>query len=211
MLDKMFGAVWSQLFYVPVTALFISAFKLGWKVKFLFSMYFIFIEKLFIFLGAYKNNWWRTRYTFIMIMLSFYINDKWHELLGKRNPLILFVSFFNFIQVTWMNMIYILAVLKKIKYGFPPYLSWKDHFKLAPAVGYLVSLLSAWKIKEGSLASKCQLLILMWIIDSTLLKKRMLKIKMMPLLLAVYSINLGATELYKKLVYGQGDGSRGFF
>lgn len=201
-LDNIFGAIWSQVFYVPVTALFITVYKLNWKIKLIFSLYFVLIEKLFIFLGVYKNKWWRTRYTFITIIISFFINDKWYEQLNKKNPLILFLSFFNLIQVTWMNTIYLFAVNKKIRFGFPPYLSWKEHFKIAPFVGLCISLFSAWKLREGSFVSKFQVLILMLAIDLTLLKKRMLKVRMIPFIIAIYLINLGATEYYRKLVYG---------
>jgi hypothetical protein len=200
-LDKMFGAIMSQFFYVPVSALFITVFKLGWKIKLFFSLYFVLVEKLFIFLGVYKNKWWRTRYTFITTLMSFYLNDKWYEQLMKKNPFILFLSFFNLIQVTWMNIIYLFAILKKIRYGFSPYLKWKEHFKLAPLVGYVVSIFSAWKIKNGSIAAKCQAFILMLVIDLTLWKKRMLKVKEMLYLPVIYLLILGAAEYYKKLVY----------
>lgn len=200
-LDKIFGAMLSQFFYVPVSALFITVFKLGWKIKLVFSLYFVLVEKLFIFLGVYKNKWWRTRYTFITILMSFYINDKWYEQLKKKNPFILFLSFFNLIQVTWMNLIFLFAVLKKVRYGFAPFLAWKEHFQLAPLVGFFVSIVSAWKIKEGSIASKCQALSLMLVIDLILLKKRMLKVKGTLYLPVIYLIFLGAAEYYKKLVY----------
>ncbi|KAA9023902.1 hypothetical protein [Niallia endozanthoxylica] len=200
-LDKIFGSIWSQLFYVPVTALFITVYQLGWKIKLLFGLYFVLIEKLFIFLGIFKNNWWRTGYTFLTILLSFFINDKWYEQLNKRNPFILFISFFHLIQLTWMNTIFAFAVFRKIRLGFPPFLTWKEHFKLAPLVGLFISLFSAWKMKERSYVSQCQVLILMFVIDITLLKKRMLKVKEIPVLLTIYAMVLRTAEFYRKLVY----------
>jgi len=207
-LDKIFGSICSQFFYVPVTALFITVYQLGWKIKLLFSLYFVLIEKIFIFLGVFKNKWWRTRYTFFTILLSFFINDKWYNQLNKRNPVILFVSFFHLIQLTWMNTLFVFAVCKKIRLGFSPFLTWKEHFKIAPLVGICISLFSAWKMKERSFVSKCQVLILLFVIDLTLLKKRMLKVKGMPVLLTIYAVVLGTAEFYRKLIYKSSSNKR---
>jgi hypothetical protein len=202
-LDSIFGAVWSQLFYVPVTAIFITVFKLRWPVKLLFSLYFTLIEKIFTHLGIFKNNWWRTRYTFIFVLISFYINDKWSELLHKNNPLIMYVSLFNLIQVTWMNVIYLFAVLRKIRYGFPPFLLWKEHFRVAPFFGILISLVSASWIKKGGFISNLKVFIMLSLIDLTLLKKRILKIKSALISLIIYLILIVSSNYYRTLVYGR--------
>ncbi|OIJ10863.1 hypothetical protein BKP35_13070 [Anaerobacillus arseniciselenatis] len=97
-LDNIFGAVLSQFFYVPVTALFITVMKFGWISKILFSLYFVLIERLFVNLRIYKNKWRRTHYTFSLILVSFYFNDKWAEQIVKRNLIILFVSVFSFLH-----------------------------------------------------------------------------------------------------------------
>lgn len=53
-LDNFFGAIMSQAFFVPCTAIFLTAFKVGWKGKLLFAMFFGLIEKLFLFMGIHK-------------------------------------------------------------------------------------------------------------------------------------------------------------
>jgi hypothetical protein len=202
-LDNIFGAIWSQFFYVPVTALFITVMELGWKMKLLFSLYFVLIERLFIYLGTYKNKWWKTKYTFIMILISFFINDKWNEQLSKKNPFILFISFFNLVQVTWMNIIYIFAVLRVIRYGKWPFFTWKQHFAFAPLVGLIASLIIAWLVKSGRFITNISALLMMLIMDSIVVRKRLLKVKTPLLILPLkYSIILTAANYYRKLVYG---------
>lgn len=202
-LDKIIGAIWSQFFYVPVSALFISVMGYGWKIKLLFSLYFVLIERLFIFLGIYKNKWWRTQYTFIGIFISFFINDKWNEQLSKKNPFILYISFFNIVQVTWMNTIYVFAVLRIIRYGKWPFFTWKQHFAFAPLVGLIASLIIAWLVKSGRFIANISALLMMLIMDSIVVRKRLLKVKTPLLILPLkYSIILTAANYYRKLVYG---------
>ncbi|WP_147534310.1 hypothetical protein [Bacillus marasmi] len=200
--DSIFGAVWSQFFYVPVAALFITVFGLGWKMKLLFSTLFLLIERIFIKIGVYKNKWWKTSYTFLLILLSFFLNDKWNQQLIKRNPFYLFISFTNTIQVTWMNILYIFALFKKVRYGIPPFLSWKEHFKIAPLNVFLISLLTAWWIKDDSVMAKLKSLLVMIVADFILRKNKMLKVKRITYLPIIYFLNIKSASILRKLVYG---------
>jgi FlaA1/EpsC-like NDP-sugar epimerase len=74
--DNILGAIFSQSIYVPSTALFITSFRLGWKIKVLFGVYFAIIERLFLRLGIYYNNWWSTLYTLFFTPIYFFISDK---------------------------------------------------------------------------------------------------------------------------------------
>jgi len=151
----------------------------------------------------YKNNWWRTRYTLIGILLSFFINDKWNEQLNRKNPLILFISLFNLVQVTWMNTIYIFAVLKVIRYGKWPLFTWKQHFKVGPLFGLIFSIIITWLIKNPRFISNFKALFIMVTIDLITIRMRLLKVKMPLLILPIkYTIILIAANYYRKLVYG---------
>ncbi|KAF0818184.1 hypothetical protein KIS4809_2986 [Bacillus sp. ZZV12-4809] len=202
-LDNIFGAIWSQFFYVPVTALFITVLNLGWRVKVLFSLYFVLIEKLFIFLGVFKNKWWKTRYTFCFILISFYCNDYWHEQLKKKRPLIMFISLFNIIQVTWMNTVYLFALLRKVRYGFPEFLSWKEHFIVGPFFGFLLSLATAFWTKKATFTSLFLNFLTMSMVDLFLIRKHLEKIKNPLNLPLIYSIIIMASHFYRKLIYKQ--------
>ena len=203
-LDNIFGSVLSQFFYVPTTALFITAFQLGWKVKLFFSLFFILIERLFITLGVYKNKWWKTSYTFGLIFISFIFNDIWYNAIQKRNPYILFVSFYHFIQVTWHNTVYILAVMRKFRFGKGLIFSWKENFIISQLIGILVPLILAWWLQKENTLAKINSLLLMMLVDLSLLNKRMLKVKSLLIFPVKYFIILFSADHYRKWVYGDG-------
>ncbi|QOR68113.1 hypothetical protein IM538_08390 [Cytobacillus suaedae] len=199
--DNISGAIWSQFFYVPVTALFITAFQFGWKVKLLFGIYFTLLEKLFIHMGIFKNNWWRTRYTFLTIVTSFFVNDFWYRKLTNRSPVFLFISFFNMIQVTWMNIIFFLALLKQLRYGKPGNLRWENHFVISPLFGLTYSILLAWWTKDENLFYKIKSFLFMFGTDVFLLQKNMLKTQSILILPLIYFLLIGSANLYKRIVY----------
>ncbi|WP_217224191.1 hypothetical protein [Desertibacillus haloalkaliphilus] len=200
-LDDILGSVLSQFFYVPVTALFITSFHLGWKVKLLFTVCFSMIERLFIYLGIFKNNWWKTMYTFVLIFISFIINDIWYRQLKKENLFVTTISFFNMIQVTWMNIVFTFAVLRQLRYGSDWFFSWKEHFRVAPAIGLLISLLLAWGTRIGSWRAKLKLLCSMLVIDMFLMKEQLLKVKSFPILLTIYLLMIYSASYFKRLVF----------
>ncbi|MEB1808424.1 MAG: hypothetical protein LPK26_14225 [Bacillaceae bacterium] len=203
-LDSYLGSICSQYFYVPVTALFITVFRLGWKSKLSFSLYFSLIEKLFIRLGIFKNNWWKTSYTFLAIFISFFLNDLWYKQLKKANPLMLFLSFFNLIQVTWMNMLYMLYAIKQVRYQ----LGWFDFFektpfKIAPAVGLLKSIVLTQLLKKSAFASKIISFIFLLTFDWVLIQKKMIKVRSYLILPLTYIIIIGSSVFYKRMVFGR--------
>lgn len=198
--DNIMGAVLSQFFYVPTVALFITTFKLGWKAKLMFSVYFVLIEKLFIRLGIFKNKWWLITYTFLLIPISFVFNDKWLNYLKKGNSTVLFLSLFQMIQVTWMNMIFVLASLLKIKYGSGKIKTWKEHFIVAPIVGLIKSLYITIFLKEN-FNSKINVFLVLLLTDLLLIKNRLLKVKNIGYLLIIYLFNIFFATHYRRMVY----------
>ncbi|WP_394236552.1 hypothetical protein [Niallia oryzisoli] len=203
-LDNIFGSVLSQFFYVPTTALFITAFQLGWKVKLFFSLFFTLIERLFITLGVFKNKWWKTPYTFGLIFISFIFNDIWYNAIQKRNSYILFFSFYHLIQVTWHNMVYIFAVMRKFRFGKGLIFSWKENFIISPLIGILVSLILTWWLQKENTLAKINSLLLMMLVDLSLLNKRMLKVKSLLIFPVKYFIIMFSAYHYRKWVYGDG-------
>lgn len=114
--DNSFGSVLSQGLFVPTAAIFISTFQLGWKIKLLFTLYFSLIERCFLTLKIYKNNWWRTSYTSILIFTYFFISDVWYNGIRNGNKIILKITLNNSFHVIYMNLLFFLSVLKKFRY-----------------------------------------------------------------------------------------------
>lgn len=197
-LDNLFGAILSQLFYVPVTALFLTVFQLNWKVKLLFSLLYSLIEKLFVTLRIFNHRWWKTKFTFVLIWVSFLANNQWYRKIKQGNGTILFFSLYNMILVTWMNMIALMTFLKQVKYGSG---TWKEHIKIPPLFILPGSLLLAKWAKEGSFLSKLKSLLFMMSIDLFSLKKRIVNVKSLYVLPIIYLTTILTASFYKKLIY----------
>jgi hypothetical protein len=149
-LDNFLGAILSQAVFVPFTALFITAFKIGWKGKFLFSLYFAGIERLFLKLSIHQNHWWKTSYTMTLMPIFFYINDFWYGQLRKGNSIFKFGSLFLGILVSGLNLMYSMSIFRKFKFGRGRRHSWKEHFKVAPLYSFALSFVTAVFIKKDS-------------------------------------------------------------
>jgi len=199
--DHIFGAILSQGVYVPITALFITAFKLGWKVKLFFAMYFVTIERLFLSLKVYKIHWWRSPYTFTFVSIYFWLCDIWFEKMKDRNPVILFLTLFNMLHVTWTNILFPFAVQRKVRFGLGRFYSWKEHFVVGPVYFYLISLLIAWIEKRGGRFTSTKILGLVMLGDFVLTRLRLLKINSLSILPVIYTILMFISNVYRRWVY----------
>ncbi len=149
-LDNFFGAIMSQAVFVPFTAIFLTAFKVGWKGKFLFAMFFGLVEKLFLFMGIHKNNWWKTRYTVTLIPIFFYIIDFWYQQLRLGTPIFHFSSLFLGVLVNGLNLMYSLSIFRKFRFGLEKWHSWEEHLKIAPIYSFILSAATTLIIKGHS-------------------------------------------------------------
>jgi hypothetical protein len=149
-LDNFFGAILSQAVFIPFTATFLTAFKIGWKGKVLFAVFFGLIEKLFLFMGIHSNRWWKTRFTVTFIPLFFFINDIWYQQLRIGTPIFHFGSLFLGILVNGLNLMYSMSILRKFRFGYERWHSWKEHFRIAPIYSFILSLATALIIKNDS-------------------------------------------------------------
>lgn len=159
-LDNILGAILSQAIFVPFTAVFLTAGKIGWRGKFLAGFYFSLVEISFLRLGVYKHHWWKTSYTFILMPIYFKISDLWNNFLGNINPLVRFVSLFLTIMVTEANLLFIFASRRKLRFGFGRYHSWREHFIIVPLFAIALSLFSTWSFwKKNSWTVKLRVLL----------------------------------------------------
>ncbi|MEH7438464.1 hypothetical protein V7182_13400 [Neobacillus drentensis] len=205
--DNVFGAVLSQAVFVPFTSVFLTVSNSGWLKKISASMYFYFIEKLFLRLGVYKHTGWKTVYTFALIPFYFKWSDIWYHLLEKKNDIVRFISFFLMIMVTETNLFLILALFRKIRFGVGRHHSWKEHFIISPLYSISVSLFTAFSLKNhNTLDAKLRV-----VIFCTLLKQFFIKIKLLKNNIKFYPYVLKRVIIvalygkYRKWVYGEGE------
>lgn len=176
-LDNTIGAILSQAIFVPITAIFITTFKYSWKTKLFFSMYFFVIEKVFIFLGIFKTNWWRTLYTATLIPCYFYLSDLWDKHLQKGTPIVLLLSLFNSMVVIHSTILYSLAIFRKMRFGVGVNHSWREHFIIAPIYTIALAAITTWSMHSKNIPiiiNLCSHHILDWVLK----KQQVLRTKL---------------------------------
>ncbi|MEW9667943.1 hypothetical protein [Ammoniphilus sp. 3BR4] len=167
-IDNTLGAILSQAIYVPFTAVFITASQWGWKVKWLFSFYFSVVEVLFLRLRVYQHHWWRVIYTTVLLPIFFFISDWWYKQIKKGTPFVLSISLVNIILVTSTNIMYVFALLRKIRFGRGKWHSWSEHFHISPLYTLAQALFTVWSIRDGSWWSKVRVVLFGVMLDWTL-------------------------------------------
>jgi hypothetical protein len=81
--DSIWGGIISDLFVLPPAAVLIGVFQLGLGWIIVISGMIACIEELFLKLGIYEHYWWKTSYTFILIILLFYLAKVWFRRLNR--------------------------------------------------------------------------------------------------------------------------------
>lgn len=203
-LDNILGAFLSQGVFVPFTSIFISSFGFGWKIKAMFGIYFAIIERIFIKLGIFKNNWWRTFYTVFLIPLFFIISEIWYKGLLKGNGNILFTSFLLTTWVTGLSILNILGVVRKVRFGFGKLFSWREHFIISTLYWFAISIITAFTIyKEPNRQGKIQSFLFMKVVDWFLIKKGIVKAHLNNLLFinALQILMIYLSVIYRDLIY----------
>lgn len=203
--DNIFGAILSQGIFIPFSAIFITTFQFGWKVKLLFSVYFSVVEEVFIRLGVYRHNWWKTVYTFILMPGYFKLSDFWYKQLCKGNRFVQLVTLYNMTFVTGINLLFVLAKLRKIKFGISRYHSWNEHFIIVPLYSLVVSFISTYLIRfKNGWISWLSLLVIRFGFDKLLFTCNLFKSKLTKLESTYFfSLMTLLTIFYQKLVYGR--------
>lgn len=95
--DSNLGAIASNVFVLPVVAVFIASFHKNWRWILFFSVLILGIEWSFLELGIYKHNWWRKEFTFFGLLTVYFPTIKvlcrWlqDKQIGIRHFLLLFL------------------------------------------------------------------------------------------------------------------------
>ena len=195
--DNILGAILSQAIFVPFTAVFLSAQKIGWVGNFLGGLYFALVEVLFLKLKVYKHYWWKTVFTLLLIPIYFGISDRWNSLLRKKNPMIRFISLFFMIMVTEANLLFVFAASRKIRLGFGRYYSWDEHFMIVPLYAISVSFFSTLSfLKQNNWISKLKVLTLIIGLEKFFTKSGLIKGKF-------YAVEYFTIRILTSILYGQ--------
>ncbi|TYS18625.1 hypothetical protein FZC78_03625 [Rossellomorea vietnamensis] len=176
-LDNIFGAILSQDVYVPVGATFITAFRGDWRWKISFSLYFYFIEKLFLKLGLYTVHWWRSYYTPIFLCLYFYLSDGAYIVLKNKKKWALMTAQYLSSAVVGVSLLYAAAAGRKLRFGWKHRHSWKEHFMIAPLYSMFLSLIGTLVSFQAKFIYRLLFLVWCTIFDFILMKTGVLKMQ----------------------------------
>ena len=204
-LDNIFGAFLSQSIFVPFTAVYLTITKAGWGTKFLGGIYFTLVEILFLQLGVYKHNWWRTIYTFILIPIYFVLSDWWYYGITQKNVFVRNLSFFLMIMVTETNLFLLLALLRKIRFGWGRYHAWTEHFIITPLYSITFSIFTYFTLKKQNNGwAKIKVLLFDACLYQIFVKTRILKMKIKLIhYILIKGVMVMVYGTYRKWVLGE--------
>jgi hypothetical protein len=176
-LDNALGALLSQAIYVPITATFLTTFRLSSIFKFLFTLYFHLIELYFLKIRNYKLHWWKPVYTTLLLPVYFFISDFWDDNLRLKKSTFLWLSTFLSIGVVTKTLFFSFDIYKKNKIGFGRFHSWKEHFLLSPLYMFIFSAASLLPAIRNKLSVKVFTFLIMTGMNSLLARLKVINKK----------------------------------
>ncbi|MBM7652763.1 hypothetical protein [Neobacillus cucumis] len=175
--DSILGGIFSQGFYVPITATILTLLNKNFKWKISFSILYYCIEKLFLRINIYKVNWWKPIYTLVLLNGYFYISDWFHKALATQKRWAMGIAHFMAIEVVWITIMYISAVKGYIRFGRGYFHTWTQHFKIVPLYSLILSLIAIYTSSKTELFYKILLPLSQLLIDLTLIKLKIFKVR----------------------------------
>lgn len=145
--DSLVGAIVSNAFAVPMSAVFIAAVKPKWKWILFITLIFLMIESWFLKIEIYSHNWWRLLYTAMGLICCFLISVKWYsKLTAKITWVVRFITIYFSGILIQSSIVFILVALLDL-YHYE--IGWfenesQDHIAFVTAyIMFLSSILSS--------------------------------------------------------------------
>ncbi|WP_226037900.1 hypothetical protein [Aquibacillus saliphilus] len=202
-LDNIFGAILSQGIFVPITSTLLTVLNKNWRWKVGFTIYFHLIEKLFMKIKIYKVHWWKPIYTIMLMPLYFFISDILYKALRDKQPWSLKVSHYLSIEVVGINVMYISALIRRIRFGRGKHHSWREHFIIAPLYSFLQSYIALTTSYKQGLVQRMKCLAIFVVIDQSLVYLGVLKMNFKQSLrsLPIHILMIFVSRFFYRLIY----------
>ncbi|MCD8510023.1 MAG: hypothetical protein LRY73_09250 [Bacillus sp. (in: Bacteria)] len=119
------------------------------------------------------------------------------------------LCYFNMIHLTWINGIYLLEILSKVRFGFGKVYQWQEQISFVPI--YVIVLSTGTTLATLKNNWKRKVLVFMSVVglDQLLIKFGVLKVKSILPITIVHSISIMMTSIFDKLLdprnFRQGD------
>jgi hypothetical protein len=207
--DSVLGAIFSQAFYVPIAATFLTLLKKNWKWKINFSIFYFCIELLFLKLNIYKVNWWKPVFTPVLLNVYFYISDGFKKALSANKKWAMVTAHYLAIEVIWVTIMFISALNRYIRFGSGFFRTWNEHFKIVPLYSLILSSIATLTSAKDKMYHWLLLPLSHIIIDAVLVKVGILKIKIkhLPITCSRYLLMPFISRLIYNTVYKNDKGS----
>ncbi|MCM3569514.1 hypothetical protein [Neobacillus mesonae] len=201
--DSILGAIFSQAFYVPITAAFLSLNNKNWKWKFSFSFFYYCVEKLFLQLNIYKVSWWKPIYTLVLLNVYFFVSDGFYKAISNKRRWAMGIAHYLAIEVVWITLMYVSAMKGFIRFGRGYIHTWTEHFKIIPVYSLILSFIAAITSSKDGLFYRVLLPFIHIIMDITLVKMEILKVKIKPFLVTGprYLLMTFISRFFYKTIY----------
>lgn len=181
--DSILGAIFSQAFYVPIAATFITLLNKDWKWKVNFSIFYYLIEIFFLRLHIYKVSWWKPLYTPVLLYVYFYISDGFYKAVSTQKRWALAIAHYFAIDVVWVTYMFVSASKRLFRFGRGYFHTWTEHFEIVPLYVLILSFIATLTSSKAGILSRLPLLLFHIILDITLVKMGVLKLNFKPSLL----------------------------
>lgn len=119
--DSYLGAITSQSISVPIALTYVAVRNKGLFTILLFLLFFSGVERFFIQLGIYTQNWWTISYTVFFLFLSFLLSEIWYKKLTKdKATWIKWTTIFFCLIGVHIHLIYVFSsILKWYQFTIP--------------------------------------------------------------------------------------------
>lgn len=203
--DKIFGAIFSQGLYVPITATLISLFGKGWKWKVASSFLYFCIEHLFLRLKIYKVFWWKPIYTLFFLNLYFYISSGFYKALLYQKKWAMKMAHYLSVVTIQVTFLFYYAVKRKIRFGRGKFHSWYEHFIIAPFYALLLSTIAIFTSPKSGVLPRLMMLFSHITTDKILTETGLVKMKDKPFLsnFPRYALIIYFSRFMYKKIYNQ--------
>jgi hypothetical protein len=178
--DSILGAIVSDLFSLPSTAVLIAVFQLNWVWIILISGMFAGVEMLFLKLGIYKHYWWKTYYTFISLIFFYTLIKKWFHWLnnphGRILSIVTLILSLHFIKTQFSIIIYELLKTGQYSVRWIEALGRPSYAISTPINLYVAISLTSLIIFRARLIWKAAAIVGLFVVDIALFKLHIIQI-----------------------------------
>lgn len=81
--DNVLGAIASDGFVIPMTAVYVAAYKLNFKIRLGIVLFITLIEVFFVRFNLYEHYWWKYLYTILGGTFIYFLAQKWYSKLNS--------------------------------------------------------------------------------------------------------------------------------